>query len=50
MPVSLNNSDWLPLATVGSTFTVLACIKFYGLARHIDGGAGKPYRQRLCGT
>ena len=42
--------DWLPLTTVGITFTALGCVKFYGLSRGIVGGAGKPIGQRLCGT
>jgi hypothetical protein len=40
---------WVPLL-VGITFTALACFKLYGLARGIEGGAGKPTAQRLCGT
>jgi hypothetical protein len=40
---------WVPLL-VGITFTALACLKLYGLARGIVGGAGKPAAQRLCGT
>ena len=43
-------SDWFPLATVGLTFTLLASLKLWGLNRGIDGGAGKPVVQRICGT
>ena len=50
VPQALGISDWLPLATAGCTLTALACGKFYGLARRIEGGAGKPIVQRLCGT
>jgi hypothetical protein len=39
-----------PQLLVGFTFTTLACLKFYGLARGIEGGARKPLRVRLCGT
>jgi hypothetical protein len=40
---------WIPLL-IGITFTVLACLKLYGLQRGITGGARKPAMQRLCGT
>ena len=43
-------SDWLPLATVGLTFTILGSIKLWGLKRGIVGGGDKPVVQRLCGT
>jgi hypothetical protein len=43
-------SDWFPLATVGSMFTHLGGLKFWGLKRGIVGGADKPVVQRLCGT
>jgi hypothetical protein len=43
-------SDWFPLATAGLTFTVLGCVKLWGLNWGIVGGAGKPAVQRLCGT
>jgi hypothetical protein len=43
-------ADWLPLVTVGLTFTILGCIKLWGLKQGIVGGAGKPFAQRLCGT
>jgi hypothetical protein len=46
MPVS----TWLPLAAVGLSFTLMACLKFYGLARGIEGGHDKPIAQQLCGT
>jgi hypothetical protein len=43
-------SDWLPLLTVGLTFTLLGSIKLWGLRKGIEGGADKPFTQRLCGT
>ena len=43
-------ADWLPLARVGLTFTLLGSIKLWGLRRGIVGGANKPVVQRLCGT
>jgi hypothetical protein len=42
--------DWIPDVVVGVLFTSLASLKFYGLARGIEGGRGKPLGQRLCGT
>lgn len=42
--------DWFPLATVGLMFTLLGGIKLWGLKEGIEGGAGKPVVQRLCGT
>ncbi|MBI3272288.1 MAG: hypothetical protein HYZ53_25075 [Planctomycetes bacterium] len=43
-------SEILPPLTVGLTFTGLACAKFYGLARGLQGGARVPLAQKLCGT
>lgn len=43
-------AEWLPGTLVGVVFTFVACLKFYGLRRGIEGGSGKPFRQRLCGT
>jgi len=43
-------ADWLPLATVGLTFTILGSLKLLGLNRGIVGGAKRPVVQRLCGT
>jgi hypothetical protein len=42
--------DWFLLATVGLMFTILGCIKLWGLKQGVVGGAGKPFAQRLCGT
>jgi hypothetical protein len=42
--------DWFPGLLVGVVFTSLACIKFYGLQRGIEGGRGKSFGKRLCGT
>jgi hypothetical protein len=46
----MDMADWLPGALVGVVFTSVACLKFYGLRRGIEGGRGKPFRQQLCGT
>jgi hypothetical protein len=46
----LTFGDWFALATVGLTFTTLGSLKLWGLYRGIDGGAGKPVVQRICGT
>jgi len=43
-------ADWIPGMMVGVVFTFVACLKFYGLHRGIEGGRGKRFRQRLCGT
>jgi hypothetical protein len=43
-------ADWLPLLLVGLTFTAMGCLKLYGLARGIEGGADKPVAQKLCGS
>ena len=42
-------AEWLPPLLVGSLFTLMACLKFYGLARGIVGGVQKPFTQKLCG-
>lgn len=42
--------EWLPLAVVGVTFTLLGVLKLYGFARGIVGGHDKPIGQQLCGT
>ena len=43
-------SDWFPVVTVGLTFTLLGCVKLWGLNRGNVGGADKPMVQRICGT
>ena len=43
-------TDWLPMAMVGLTFTLLGCVKLWGLRKGIVGGGGKPVVLRLCGT
>jgi len=40
---------WIPLM-VGTMFSLLACLKVYGLARGVEGGAHKPAWDRLCGS
>jgi hypothetical protein len=45
----MSSDAWIPLM-IGSSFTILACLKLYGLARGIMGGRAKPLRERLCGT
>jgi hypothetical protein len=42
--------EWLPFFLVGTLFTFMGCLKVYGLARGIEGGADKPVGQRLCGS
>jgi hypothetical protein len=43
-------AEWFPLLAVGTTFTSLGCLKFYGLLRGIQGGRDKPFFQYVCGT
>lgn len=43
-------STWFPLAAVGVSFTLMGCLKLYGLVRGIEGGHDKPIAQQLCGT
>jgi hypothetical protein len=43
-------ADWLPPLTVGLTFTIMGCLKLWGLKQGVVGGADKPFTQRLCGT
>jgi len=42
--------DCLILGLIGGTFTALGCLKLYGLARGVEGGRGKTFSQKLCGT
>lgn len=41
---------WFVPGVIGVTFTVVGCLKCYGLYRGIEGGAEKPFHQQLCGT
>ena len=43
-------ADWFPLLLIGTVFTTVGLLKFYGFRRHIVGGGGKPYSCRLFGT
>lgn len=43
-------SDWLPPLAVGLPFTAMGLAKVYGLARGVQGGGGKPARDRACGS
>jgi hypothetical protein len=43
-------ASWFPPALVGVTFTAFGCLKLYGVACGIEGGAEKPTLQKLCGT
>ena len=43
-------ADWLPPAIVGVTFTVIGCLKLYGVYHGIEGGPGQPLVRQLCGT
>ena len=45
-----NAIDWFVPALVGGVFTLLGCLKFYGVLRGIEGGRDKPLSQKLCGT
>ena len=42
--------DWLIPAVIGVTFTLLGCLKLYGLRMGIVGGRDKSLPVRLCGT
>jgi hypothetical protein len=39
-----------PPLGIGVAFTAMGLAKVYGLVRGIEGGGGKPLRQRACGT
>ncbi len=43
-------SDWFPLTLLGITFTLIGCLKLYGVVRGIVGGRDKPFFQYACGT
>jgi hypothetical protein len=42
--------NWFIPAFIGVQFTLLGCLKLYGLSRGVVGGADKPFMIRLCGT
>jgi hypothetical protein len=42
--------DWLVPALIGVTFTLVGCLKLYGLAVGVVGGKDKPLTTQLCGT
>lgn len=42
--------EWFVPGVIGGTFTLFACLKFYGFFQGIEGGQEKPFRQQLCGT
>lgn len=42
--------ELIPPLTVGVVFTSLGVLKFYALAKGIEGGPGKPWLTRLRGT
>jgi hypothetical protein len=46
-PIFIN---WLVPASVGLPFTLVGALKLYGLWKGIEGGAGKPFATRLCGS
>jgi hypothetical protein len=46
----LTFADWFVPAVIGVTFTLLGCLKLYGLCKGIEGGKDKPVAQQLCGT
>ena len=43
-------ADWLPPMIVGTVFTLVGCLKLYGLYHGIVGGPGQPLACRLYGT
>lgn len=43
-------AEWLPAFLVGATFTLVGCLKLYGFAKGVVGGAEKPFVTQLCGT
>ena len=43
-------AELFPPLLVGVLFTGMGCLKLYGLARGIEGGADKPVSQKLCGS
>jgi len=43
-------AGWLPALLVGTTFTLLGCLKIYGVCKGVVGGAEKPFVTQLCGT
>jgi len=43
-------ANWLPLAVIGATFTLLGALKLMGLWQGVVGGHDKPLAVQLCGT
>jgi hypothetical protein len=43
-------TDWFVPALLGATFTLLGCLKLYGLSKGVVGGADKPLGAKVCGT
>jgi hypothetical protein len=50
MRIIMALAEWLPLVLVGTLFTLMGCLKLYGLACGIEGGGDKPIGQKLCGS
>lgn len=44
-----NIANWLPPLTMAILFTTMGLLKIYGLVYGIEGGGGKPLKQRMCG-
>jgi hypothetical protein len=42
--------NWFVPLLVGTMFTLMGSVKLYGYMRGVEGGADKPFAQRLCGT
>ena len=42
--------NWLVPGLVGTMFTLMGLVKLYGYVTGVEGGADKPFAQRLCGT
>lgn len=43
-------SAWFPPLAAGVVFTSLGIAKVYGRCRGIEGGGGKPWQARACGS
>jgi hypothetical protein len=43
-------AEWFPPLLVGTVFTLIGCVKLYGLSRGVVGDRDKPFWQYACGT
>lgn len=46
----LSFSTWFPPLAAGLLFSGLGLAKIYGRCQGIEGGGGKPWTQRACGS